>query len=437
MEAGGEQKKPEIYKKKKKLGEGNYGTAYLVDCKNAGGQAVIKQIDIGEMDEEERKETFKEAKILEILDHPNIVKFMEVYPSKKGKLCIVMEYADNGDLQGHMKKQIDAAKKSGGDVEYWSQDKVLNWFTQICLGVKHVHDRKILHRDIKSQNIFVTKSGKMKLGDFGIARVLNSTMSKAKTVMGTPYYLSPEIVSNEPYNFKSDIWSLGVLLYEMCAFHPPFQASNLRQLCGKIKQGKYPPLKGNFDKDINNLIGSLLILDADKRPNINQILKHPAINSRINSVLDPDVKEAELGHTILHGINPFANSDASQVQKEEEKYEAEILKRKETLKKDALNQEQRDEDHDEGETKATKTYQEDINLVGVDQAEFEKKMGERYGEKQFKEGYAVVLKYKDDLYSKEDQIKAELKNVGFKSDEELEDFLNNSSTYLIINNIKN
>jgi NIMA (never in mitosis gene a)-related kinase len=161
---------------------------------------------------------------LELLDHPNIVKFLEVYPSKKGKLCIVMEYADNGDLQSHMKAAIKKAKESGGEVEYWSQDQVLNWFTQICLAIKHVHDRKILHRDIKSQNVFVTKDGKMKMGDFGIARVLNSTKSKAKTVMGTPYYLSPEIIKAEPYNFKADIWSLGVLLYEMCAFHPPFTA---------------------------------------------------------------------------------------------------------------------------------------------------------------------------------------------------------------------
>jgi NIMA (never in mitosis gene a)-related kinase len=101
---------------------------------------------------------------------------------------------------------------------------VLNWFTQICLALKHVHDRKILHRDLKSQNIFLTKKGMIKLGDFGIARVLSDTKSKAKTVVGTPYYLSPEIIKSEPYSFKSDIWSLGVLLYEMCALTPPFNA---------------------------------------------------------------------------------------------------------------------------------------------------------------------------------------------------------------------
>ena len=81
-----------------------------------------------------------------------------------------------------------------------------------------------MHRDLKSQNIFITKNGLIKLGDFGIARVLSYTRSKAKTVVCTPYYLSPEIIKSEPYSFKSDIWSLGVLLYEMCALQPPFNA---------------------------------------------------------------------------------------------------------------------------------------------------------------------------------------------------------------------
>jgi NIMA (never in mitosis gene a)-related kinase len=111
---------------------------------------------------------------------------------------------------------------------------VLNWFTQILLSIKHIHDRKILHRDLKSQNIFLTSRNIVKLGDFGIARVLSHTRSNAKTVVGTPYYLSPEIIENKPYNFKSDVWSLGVLLYEMCALGPPFNAGSLHELAKRI-----------------------------------------------------------------------------------------------------------------------------------------------------------------------------------------------------------
>lgn len=112
--------------------------------------------------------------------------------------------------------------------------------------MKHVHDRKILHRDLKSQNVFLTKKGMVKLGDFGIARVLSNTKSRAKTVVGTPYYLSPEIIESSPYNFKSDIWSLGVLLYEMCALQPPFNAQSLHQLAQKIVSGKFEKLPRQY-----------------------------------------------------------------------------------------------------------------------------------------------------------------------------------------------
>lgn len=187
------------------------------------------------MSDEERKETLREAKILEVLNHPNIIRFREVYKTKKGKLCIVMDYADNGDLQSKIKDKHK--NKKNGALEYFSEDTVLNWFTQICLAIKHCHDRKILHRDLKSQNIFMTKKNIIKLGDFGIARVLSNTRSKAKTVVGTPYYLSPEIIESHPYSFKSDVWSLGVLLYEICALCPPFNASSLHQLAQRIIKG--------------------------------------------------------------------------------------------------------------------------------------------------------------------------------------------------------
>ncbi len=117
-----------------------------------------------------------------------------------------MEYAECGDLA----KAI-AQRKS--KKQYFDESHILGWFTQICLAIKHVHDRKILHRDIKGQNIFIAKNNSLKLGDFGIARVLNMTHDKARTVVGTPYYLSPEIIENKPYSFKSDIWSIGAVLY--------------------------------------------------------------------------------------------------------------------------------------------------------------------------------------------------------------------------------
>ena len=250
------------------LGTGSFGTAYLVECQSNREYAVIKQIDIASLSDEERKETLREAKILEVLNHPNIIRFREVYKTKKGKLCIVMDYADNGDLQSKIKEKHKLKPKSGM-LDYFSEDQVLNWFTQICLAIKHCHDRKILHRDLKSQNIFLTKRNIVKLGDFGIARVLSNTRSKAKTVVGTPYYLSPEIIESQPYSFKSDIWSLGVLLYEMCALCPPFNAASLHQLAQRIIKGQFDRLPKNYSVQLNTLISQMLQKDPAKRPNIN------------------------------------------------------------------------------------------------------------------------------------------------------------------------
>lgn len=121
-----------------------------------------------------------------------------------------------------------------------------------------MHDRKVLHRDIKCQNIFLTRDNIVKMGDFGIARVLNNTKENAKTMVGTPYYLSPEIVENRPYSFKSDIWSLGVVLYELCTLKPPFDASSLHFLALKIVRGVYPPLPTHFSRDMKELVKQML-----------------------------------------------------------------------------------------------------------------------------------------------------------------------------------
>lgn len=174
-------------------------------------------------------------------------------------------------LGGDLAKRIEAARAQNS---FFSENQILDWFTQICLALKHVHDRKIIHRDLKSSNIFLTKENRIKLGDFGIATKLASTFDKAKTIIGSPYYLSPEIIDNKPYNMKTDIWSLGVILYELCALTTPFDANNLNYLALKIVRGSYTPLNNNVSKEIKNLVGLLLSTDANKRPNINDILSN-------------------------------------------------------------------------------------------------------------------------------------------------------------------
>ena len=279
------------YKVIKLLGEGSFGKAFL--CKNESNNriCVIKQIVIEDMNQKEKDDAYNEAQILGKLDHPNIIKLLEVFDSKKPKhaLNIVTEYADGGDLSEKIKSQN---KKPFTELE------ILNYFTQICLALKHIHEKKIIHRDLKSSNIFLMKNGLIKLGDFGISKGFQNTMEKAKTMVGTPYYLSPEILENKPYDAKSDIWSLGVLLYEMMTFKMPFSANSFPILVVKILRGNYTPPPTIYSKDLREIIDKCLIVDYGKRPTIQQILNFPIIQNRIKLFFDEIQYNKEFSKTL-------------------------------------------------------------------------------------------------------------------------------------------
>uniref|UniRef100_A0A8D2LQI7 non-specific serine/threonine protein kinase n=1 Tax=Varanus komodoensis TaxID=61221 RepID=A0A8D2LQI7_VARKO len=255
------------YIKVQKIGEGSFGKAILVKAKENGKPYVIKEINISKMSNKEREESRREVAVLANMKHPNIVLYKESF-EESGCLYIVMDYCEGGDLF----KKINAQKGV-----LFSEDQIMDWFIQICLALKHVHDRKILHRDIKSQNIFLTKDGTIQLGDFGIARVLNSTVELARTCIGTPYYLSPEICENKPYNNKSDIWALGCVLYEMCTLKHAFEAGNMKNLVLKIISGSFPPVSVHYSHELRCLISQLFKRNPRDRPSVNSILEKPFI----------------------------------------------------------------------------------------------------------------------------------------------------------------
>ncbi|XP_027646488.1 serine/threonine-protein kinase Nek3 isoform X3 [Falco biarmicus] len=203
----------EEYKVLKILGEGSFGRALLVHHRISDQKYAMKEIRLP-MSSSDVENSRKEAVLLAKMKHPNIVAYKESFEAG-GHLYIVMEYCDDGDLMQKIKHQRG---------NLFPEEKILHWFVQMCLGVKHIHDKRVLHRDIKSKNIFLTQNGKVKLGDFGSARLLAHPVSYACTYVGTPYYVPPEIWENTPYNNKSDIWSLGCILYELCTLrHPMFK----------------------------------------------------------------------------------------------------------------------------------------------------------------------------------------------------------------------
>uniref|UniRef100_A0A8C6DS49 non-specific serine/threonine protein kinase n=1 Tax=Moschus moschiferus TaxID=68415 RepID=A0A8C6DS49_MOSMO len=288
----------------KAIGEGAFGKAYLAKRKSDSEHCVVKEINFEKMPSQEKEASKKEVILLAKMKHPNIVTFFSSF-QENNRLFIVMEYCDGGDLMKRIRRQRGVL---------FSEDQILSWFVQISLGLKHIHDRKVLHRDIKTQNIFLSKNGMVaKLGDFGIARVLNNTMELARTCVGTPYYLSPEICQNKPYNNKTDIWSLGCVLYELCTLRHPFEGNNLQQLVLKICQAHVPPISPRFSRDLQFLISQLFEVSPQDRPSINSILKRPFLENLIAKYLTPEVIHEEFSHPLLHKARPSASQPAGKV----------------------------------------------------------------------------------------------------------------------------
>ncbi|XP_047286247.1 serine/threonine-protein kinase Nek5 isoform X5 [Homo sapiens] len=288
----------------KAIGQGAFGKAYLAKGKSDSKHCVIKEINFEKMPIQEKEASKKEVILLEKMKHPNIVAFFNSF-QENGRLFIVMEYCDGGDLMKRINRQRGVL---------FSEDQILGWFVQISLGLKHIHDRKILHRDIKAQNIFLSKNGMVaKLGDFGIARVLNNSMELARTCIGTPYYLSPEICQNKPYNNKTDIWSLGCVLYELCTLKHPFEGNNLQQLVLKICQAHFAPISPGFSRELHSLISQLFQVSPRDRPSINSILKRPFLENLIPKYLTPEVIQEEFSHMLICRAGAPASRHAGKV----------------------------------------------------------------------------------------------------------------------------
>ena len=301
------------YRMIKLLGEGSFGKAYLCQDLQDNSDCVIKQILLDPLDEEEKQETLNEVIILRKLDHSNIIKFKNVFKRTKpnNSLNIVTEYADGGDLNQKLKLYKQKLTPM-------TEKEILMILTQVCLALNHIHKKKIIHRDLKSGNVFLTKSGLVKLGDFGIAKGFKNTWEKAKTKVGTPYYLSPEIIKCKPYDAKSDIWALGVLIYEMMTFKMPFNASSLSSLSLKIIKGVYPPLPRSYSKDLIDLVKRCLSINPKQRPGVESILRLPLIKKSIFGFLDDVQYNENLSMTII--------------KKYREKREMEIMKKRNMLK---------------------------------------------------------------------------------------------------------
>ncbi|NXL94209.1 NEK3 kinase, partial [Alectura lathami] len=270
----------EEYKVLKVLGEGSFGRALLVQHKISDQKYAMKEIRLP-MSSSDVENSRKEAILLAKMKHPNIVAYKESFEAD-GHLYIVMEYCDDGDLMQKIKHQRG---------KLFPEDTILHWFVQMCLGVRHIHEKRVLHRDIKSKNVFLTQNGKVKLGDFGSARLLAHPTSYACTYVGTPYYVPPEIWESMPYNNKSDIWSLGCILYELCTLRHPFQANSWKHLILKICKGSYNPLPSHYSYELHHLIKQMFKRDPKNRPSASSILARGCLTKLIKNCLPSEMTD--------------------------------------------------------------------------------------------------------------------------------------------------
>ncbi|XP_031603625.1 serine/threonine-protein kinase Nek4 isoform X1 [Oreochromis aureus] len=259
------------------VGKGSYGEVNLVKHKTDRKQYVIKRLNLTTSSKRERRAAEQEAQLLSQLRHPNIVTYKESWEGDDCQLYIVMGFCEGGDLYHRLKQQKG---------ELLPERQVVEWFVQIAMALQYLHERNILHRDLKTQNIFLTKTNIIKVGDLGIARVLENQNDMASTLIGTPYYMSPELFSNKPYNHKSDVWALGCCVYEMSTLKHAFNAKDMNSLVYRIVEGKLPQMPSKYEPQLGDLIKSMLSKRPEDRPDVKLILRQPYIKRQIAMFLE-------------------------------------------------------------------------------------------------------------------------------------------------------
>ena len=256
-----------------KLGEGSYSTVYKVKRKMDNKIYALKKVHIKKLSDKEKENSINEVRILASVKSPYVICYKEAFMDETGRfLCIVMEFGDKGDLY----QKICQFKKKN-----YCFDELDIWriFIQMVKGLKSLHDLKILHRDLKSANVFLFSDGTAKIGDLNVSKVAKKGMGYTQT--GTPYYASPEVWNDEPYDNKSDIWSLACVTYEMLTLHPPFRAESMDGLYEKVIKGKYNKIDNKYSEDISQMIKLMLKVNPKERPSCAEILQNPIVVKRL------------------------------------------------------------------------------------------------------------------------------------------------------------
>ena len=277
----------------KELGKGSYGTVYTVKSLINSNIYVMKKMELNHLNPRQQVECYREVSILKKVSHKNIIKYYSSF-LEKNILYIIMEYAELGDLYSlikHYKKH----SKFFSELDLWKIS------SEILSGLDYLHSHNIIHRDIKCLNLFITKDRHIKIGDLGVSAFSSGGENFHYTRVGTPLYISPELVKQKPYDYKTDIWSFGCSLYHLACLEPPFTGGNLIVLGNNIVKGVPKALPNHYSNDLKNFVDKMLEKKAEKRPSAKE-----ALDMIPNNILNDMKTQGE--KIVIKSKRPFSSA---------------------------------------------------------------------------------------------------------------------------------
>lgn len=252
----------------KPIGKGKFSVVFKALRRRDEQPVALKKIAIFDlMDARAREKTLKEVRLVQAVNHPNIIQYLDAFIENK-ELHIAFEWAEAGDLKRQIRKANEKSLR-------FEERTIWRYFSQLCDAIFYLHRARIMHRDLKPANIFLTLQGVVKVGDLGLGRHLSENTLEARSKVGTPLYMSPEVLRGEAYDWKSDVWSLGCILYELAMLRSPFKSEglNLYGLFQKINKGEYEEIPPLYSEHLRQLVTRMISLVAAERPTMEEVWK--------------------------------------------------------------------------------------------------------------------------------------------------------------------
>ncbi|MBW0505444.1 hypothetical protein O181_045159 [Austropuccinia psidii MF-1] len=260
----------QAYTKLKKVGQGASGSVYFGQGLSSRAKVAIKQMDLKV---QPRKElVINEILVMKESQHPNIVNFLDAYIVRDDELWVVMEYMEGGSLTEVIENNT------------LKEDQISRICFECCNGLQHLHQRNIIHRDIKSDNILLDARGNVKITDFGFCAKLTEQKSKRVTMIGTTYWMAPEVVQQTAYGPKVDIWSLGIMAIEMIESEPPYLDEEPLKALYLITTNGTPTLKNpeNLSRELRDFLAVCLSVDVQSRATAEELSQHEFFKKACN-----------------------------------------------------------------------------------------------------------------------------------------------------------